>query len=120
MSPLVCFSSPAIIRSKVVLPQPLGPRRTRNSPSRVLKSTPSTAVWSWKTFRICFVSTVAMEESQKHGAWAACGGRRYSSFRSFHFCQILRAFASASLTASSGDIAPVAACANIVFSTQVE
>src|SRR5882672_9408941 len=62
MSPLVCFSSPAIIRSKVVLPQPLGPKRTRNSPSRVLKSTPSTAVWSWKTFRICFVSTMAMKE----------------------------------------------------------
>src|SRR5437660_7581786 len=35
--------NPAIIRSKVVLPQPLGPRRTRNSPSRTSTDTPSTA-----------------------------------------------------------------------------
>src|SRR5438067_7992473 len=60
MSPLVCFSRPAIMRRSVVLPQPEGPRRTRNSPSRVERSTPSTAVCSWKTFRIAFVSTVAI------------------------------------------------------------
>src|SRR6202022_1208095 len=65
IAPLVVFPRPAIIRSKVVLPQPLGPKRTRNSPSRVLKSTPSTAVWSWKTFRICFVSTMAMRKTWK-------------------------------------------------------
>src|SRR4051812_38107030 len=60
MSPEVCFSSPAIMRRSVVLPQPEGPSRTRNSPSRVARSTPSTAVCSWKTFRIAFVSTVAI------------------------------------------------------------
>src|SRR3989442_6793875 len=59
MSPLVCRSSPAIMRRSVVLPPPLGPRSPRNSPSWVCKSTPSTAVCSWKIFRISFVSTVA-------------------------------------------------------------
>src|SRR4051812_3582848 len=60
MSPLVCLSSPAIIRRSVVLPHPDGPSRTRNSPSRIARSTPSTAVCSWKTLRIAFVSTVAI------------------------------------------------------------
>jgi len=46
-------------------------------------------------------------------------GRGQMSFRSFHFSQIFRYFASASFTASSGVTAPVAAEANIVFSTQV-
>src|SRR6267378_2799873 len=59
MSPPVCRSSPAIIRKSVVLPHPLGPSSTRNSPSRVCRSTPSTAVCSWKTFRMFLVSTVA-------------------------------------------------------------
>src|SRR5713101_8392837 len=65
MSPLVCRSSPAIMRRSVVLPHPLGPRSTRNSPSRVVRSTPSTAVCSWNTFRICLVSTVAKRPSRK-------------------------------------------------------
>src|SRR5438309_3039574 len=65
MSPLVCRSSPAIIRNSVVFPHPLGPRSTRNSPSRVCRSTPSTAVCSWKTFRIRLVSTVAKRPSRK-------------------------------------------------------
>src|SRR5438128_240211 len=61
MSPAVCFSSPAIMRKSVVLPHPLGPRRTRNSPSRTARSTPSTAVWSPHSLRSAFVSTMAME-----------------------------------------------------------
>src|ERR687893_97841 len=36
-------SSPATIRSSVVLPQPDGPSRTRYSPSSVVRSMPSTA-----------------------------------------------------------------------------
>src|SRR5829696_4176949 len=42
-SPEEGCSSPATIRSSVVLPQPDGPRRTRYSPSSVARSIPSTA-----------------------------------------------------------------------------
>ena len=42
-SPAVGGSSPPIMRSKVVLPQPEGPSRTRNSPSVLARSIPSTA-----------------------------------------------------------------------------
>src|ERR671924_376377 len=42
-SPSVGCSSPAMVRSSVVLPHPEGPRRTRYSPSSVARSTPSTA-----------------------------------------------------------------------------
>src|SRR5215218_2832716 len=42
-SPSVGCSSPAMVRSSVVLPHPDGPRRTRYSPSSVARSTPSTA-----------------------------------------------------------------------------
>src|SRR5215813_6644383 len=59
MSPEVCFSRPAIIRSKVVFPQPLGPSRTRYSPSLVARSTPSTAIESPKRFLTSRVSTIA-------------------------------------------------------------
>ena len=107
MSPAVCFSRPAIIRKRVVLPHPDGPRRTRNSPSRTARSTPSTAVWSPHSLRSAFVSTMAIRE-------------RYSSLRSFHFAQILFAFSSASLSAPSGCAAPVATWANMVLSTQLE
>src|SRR2546421_5824812 len=57
--PAVGASSPAIIRSSVVLPQPDGPRRTRNSPSWVARSTPSTARTSPKCLLTARVSTVA-------------------------------------------------------------
>src|SRR3982750_4010232 len=43
ISPAVAVSRPAIMRSTVVLPQPLGPRRTRNSPSTISSETSSTA-----------------------------------------------------------------------------
>ena len=44
-SPLSCGSSPAMMRSSVVLPQPDGPTRVRNSPSSMSSDTPlSTAV----------------------------------------------------------------------------
>src|SRR5712691_13109765 len=42
-SPASCSSSPAIIRSVVVLPQPLGPSRTSSSPSSTSKLRSSTA-----------------------------------------------------------------------------
>src|SRR5579862_2335191 len=43
MRPEVGNSSPAIIRNVVVLPQPEGPRMTKNEPSSTVKSTPLTA-----------------------------------------------------------------------------
>src|ERR1700704_5161287 len=43
ISPDVGVSSPAIIRKSVVFPEPDGPRKTRNSPSRVSRSTSLTA-----------------------------------------------------------------------------
>src|SRR5215475_2139121 len=73
ISPLVGGSSPAIMRSSVVLPQPDGPRRTRNSPSRVTRSTPSTARTSPNTLRTARVSTVAMAQVDAMGA---AGARR--------------------------------------------
>src|ERR687897_3714926 len=42
-SPSLGCSSPAMVRSRVVLPHPEGPRRTRYSPSSVARSMPSTA-----------------------------------------------------------------------------
>src|SRR4051794_2114835 len=43
-TPCVISSRPATIRSAVVLPQPDGPTRTMNSPSRIARSSPCTAV----------------------------------------------------------------------------
>ena len=60
MSPEVWVSSPAIILSSVVLPHPDGPRSTRNSPSRIARTTPSTAVWPVNSLRSALVSTVAI------------------------------------------------------------
>ena len=50
MEPLVTFSSPAIMRSKVVLPQPLGPSRVTNSRFRMARSMSLTASWEPKDF----------------------------------------------------------------------
>src|SRR5260370_15085052 len=60
MSPEICYPNPAIIRSSVVFPHPLGPSRTRNSPSLVARSTPSTANDSPKRFLMFRVSTIAI------------------------------------------------------------
>src|SRR2546428_12974186 len=61
ISPDVGRSSPAIMRSRVVFPEPEEPSRTRNSPSRIDRSTPSTAWRSPKCFlrlRISMPATV--------------------------------------------------------------
>src|SRR2546422_1537553 len=59
ISPDVGRSSPAIIRSSGVLPEPEEPSRTRNSPSRIERSTPSTAWSSAKCFLRFRISTPA-------------------------------------------------------------
>src|SRR2546430_644706 len=51
ISPDVGRSRPAIIRSRVVLPEPEEPSNTRNSPSRIERLTPSTACRSPKCLR---------------------------------------------------------------------
>src|SRR5262245_23071464 len=60
ISPAVGFSRPAIIRMSVVLPHPEGPSSTKNSPSLITRSTPSTAGTSPKYFWMLRTSTVAM------------------------------------------------------------
>src|SRR5665213_2788375 len=50
ISPEVTSSSPAIILRSVDLPQPDGPTMTRNSPSKMSRETPSTAVTAPKDF----------------------------------------------------------------------
>src|ERR1700738_1164448 len=62
MSPEVGSSSPALIRSSVVFPEPEGPRRTRNSPSRLstLTSTTAPTLPRLKTFDSFRVSTTAI------------------------------------------------------------
>src|SRR2546429_3894404 len=58
--PAVGRSSPAIIRSRVVFPEPEEPSSTRNSPSRIERSTPSTACRSpncFLKFRISMPAT---------------------------------------------------------------
>src|SRR2546426_10664589 len=59
ISPDVGRSGPAIIRSSVVFPEPEEPSRTRNSPSRIERSTPSTAWRSPKCFLRFWISTPA-------------------------------------------------------------
>src|SRR5262245_7768142 len=61
ISPSVGCSRPAISRISVVLPQPDGPSRTRNSPSAAARSMPSTARTSSKCLKTRRASTVAME-----------------------------------------------------------
>ena len=57
-------SSPATIRSAVVLPQPDGPTRTMNSPSAISRSSRSTArVPSLKTFETRSKTTLAIRHS---------------------------------------------------------
>src|SRR6476620_3037271 len=64
-TPDVISSSPATQRSAVVLPQPEGPTRTRNSPSSIARLRSSTAVTSGE---YCFVRwsrvTVAISASE--------------------------------------------------------
>src|SRR5512143_2701491 len=61
-SPRVGSSRPAIIRRSVDFPEPEGPRKTRNSPSRVSRSTSLTAPSAAlpKTFVNRRVSTTAI------------------------------------------------------------
>src|SRR5215211_1412095 len=70
MSPYVGSSSPAIIRSRVVLPQPEGPSRTRNSPSATFRLTSDTAVCSANTLLTRRSSSRAMDDFPLQ---AACG-----------------------------------------------
>ena len=69
ISPAVMFSSPAIIRSKVDLPQPDGPTSTTNSPSPIEMSTPWMTSVAPKALRTSRIATEAIHSSQ--GAAAA-------------------------------------------------
>ena len=56
--PAVGASKPPIIRSRVVLPQPLGPSSEKNSPRRIASDTSSTAVRSPKRLLTPTISTL--------------------------------------------------------------
>src|SRR5690606_28816445 len=76
-SPLLAFSSPAIVRIRVVLPEPEAPSSTRNSPSRTSRLTPSTALTAPKW--VCRSRTVSFAIAGApplHGAGGARSRRR--------------------------------------------
>src|SRR6185436_18805827 len=60
ISPPVMFSSPAIMRSSVDLPQSEGPTSTQNSPSSMAMSTPCTTAVEPKDFLTPLSATAAM------------------------------------------------------------
>src|SRR6476620_10472144 len=60
ISPAVGSSSPAIIRNRVVLPQPDGPSSTRNSLSWMVSDTSSTARTGPNSFTMRWMRTSAM------------------------------------------------------------
>src|SRR5262249_33503120 len=57
MRPLSGISNPAIIRSKVVLPQPEGPSSAKKAPRSILSETPATAVVAPKRFETPAISS---------------------------------------------------------------
>jgi hypothetical protein len=61
--PAVGFSSPAIIRSVVVLPAPVRPSSTKNSPSSTTRSGPAGALRSAEALLIPFSSIRAIRQS---------------------------------------------------------
>jgi hypothetical protein len=63
-SPSLMSSSPATMRIKVVLPQPLGPTSTTNSPSAMSRSTPCTTWMSPNRLMIPINCTAAMSVPQ--------------------------------------------------------
>src|SRR5215470_3638102 len=63
-SPLVCFSSPQMMRRNVVLPQPDGPSSTMNSPSGTARLMPLTAGTSPNFLTMSLVNTAAIAHSK--------------------------------------------------------
>ena len=63
MSPLVASSRPQMMRSSVLLPQPEGPTKTQNSPSRTSRSTPGITVTVSKRLTTCLSCSDAMSIS---------------------------------------------------------
>src|SRR2546421_2390232 len=82
ISPDVGRSSPAIMRSRVVFPEPEEPSRTRNSPSRIDRSTPSTAWRSPKCFLRLRISMPATVGALAPGLTPV--GRRVRRLRQVH------------------------------------
>ena len=64
ISPEVMFSSPAIMRSRVDLPQPDGPTSTTNSPSSIRTSTPWMTSIAPNAFLTSRIATDAMRSSR--------------------------------------------------------
>ena len=105
ISPEVGVSSPAIMRRSVVFPDPEGPRKTRNSPSRVSRFTLLTAPSSpsLNTLVRLRVSTTAIGPPSGY----------------FHLAKMRLYSSSAALAAFSGVSSPRATLANIVGMTNL-
>src|SRR4051812_20444424 len=73
--PALGVSKPAIIRSSVVLPQPLGPSSANSSPRPIESVTPSTATTSPKRLVTSWISTLG---SPCQGGTTASGPGRQS------------------------------------------
>src|SRR5581483_11759931 len=75
MVPVVGSSNPAIIRMVVVLPQPDGPSREKNSPSAMVRSSPATAVTTppraWNSLTTPVSSMAGSEPACRVAAGAA-------------------------------------------------
>ena len=67
ISPEVGSSSPAIMRSVVVLPQPEGPSSMKNSPSSTLKEEDCTAVNSPNSLRTLRITISAISGPPENG-----------------------------------------------------
>src|SRR6202158_1507325 len=65
IAPDVCVSSPAMMRSSVVLPQPDGPSSATNSPSATFNDNSCSAVALPKSLRILSIAMPAMSQLQK-------------------------------------------------------
>src|SRR3974390_1387363 len=72
ISPPVIFSSPAIMRSKVDLPQPEGPTKTTNSPSSIAILTPWITGVSPNDLRTSWTTTDAIDPPYDPGCQFVC------------------------------------------------
>src|SRR4029453_13905622 len=85
MLPSVGSSKPPIMRRSVVLPQPEGPRREKNSPLRIAKETPSTATKPPKRLLTPWISTLGSltESTTPAGVCCWAGPASSSNIASF-------------------------------------
>ena len=83
ISPSVIDSRPAIMRSRVDLPQPDGPTSTTNSPSRTSRSIPWITGTLPKTFCTLRIAMPAIRSSLEHRVLWAVGAPQFGPGQSY-------------------------------------